>query len=95
MLQECLAFSWMGQGQVWLRGCPENPLPYRAEEWMESVAWEIVLAAVGGSRKKGREFFRAMVKEKSKPNAMVSLSLSFPVKKILTLECVIEKYWSY
>lgn len=39
--------------------------------------------------------YTAMVKEKSKPNAMVSLLLSFPVKKILTLEYVIEKFQSY
>lgn len=94
-LRQCLAFSWVGQRQVWLRGCPEDPLPYHAGEWMESVAWETVLTAVGGSRKEGRELFRAMVKEKSKPNAMISLSLSFPVKKILRLEYVIEKFWSY
>ena len=46
----------MGQGQVWWTGSLENPLPYRAGERMESIAWEAVLTAVGGSWKEGGEF---------------------------------------
>lgn len=62
---------------------------------MESVAWKPVLTTVGGTWKGGRGFFRAMAKEKSEPNAIVSLLLSFPGRKILTLEYGMEIFQSY
>ena len=50
-----------------------------------------------GREWEGREgiSYRAVVKEKSKPNAMVSLLPPFTVKKTLSLVYVIEKFQSY